>query len=245
MYTRVGLVVAVLIGSTGCVPEMAGPDQPIDSCMGSGDIDVYSDGDLAAFAGATCVGGHLFMHSTSITDLAPLDDVEIIKGHLSFIGNQQLDGLNGLPALLTVEQGVYVQSHENIVHLDGLPALESVGTDPVQSRISIERNLALRRIGGFQSLVDIPAGLRIGNNPALEGITGFGQTTTIGGYLVIMDNPSLTNLDGFAALEYVDGVLEIVGNSSLPTCAAEQLRDRLQGLNEVIILNNDDSGTCP
>jgi hypothetical protein len=233
-------MLVVALGASGCAVLDGGGTE----CVGNPDTpdyDVYTQAEVEDLRDVTCVEGHLFIHQGDVSDLSPLASMQEIHGVLSLHWNQQLDDAGGMDSLHSVDQGVSIQSNDRLQHIDAFDQLGTLGTDPVQSRITITGNRDLVSVVGFNGLPLIPGNLHILRNPALETIAGFAEVTQISD-LSISENPLLTTLDGFANLQHVDS-LGIVNNPRLPTCMAEQLRDRL-GVTDATIIGNDDSAVC-
>jgi hypothetical protein len=196
---------------TGCLSS----EDPCLSKADTRDFDVYSEGDLQAMSSYSCLDGHLFLHSSSVTDLDALAGLEQIHGGLSLHGNQQLVDAGGMINLTGVDEGIAFQSHELLPSLDGFDSLTSIG-----GSVSITGNLSLQSVNGFHAV------------------------DALSGSLHISDNPQLTSLQGFGSLTHVAGGVAITNNPALPTCQAERLRAQLDASTPFDIYGTDDTATC-
>jgi hypothetical protein len=134
------------------------------------------------------------------------------------IGGPDVVDLTPLSALTTVRDQFQIRQTNNLIDLDGLSALTSVGGDQTDAAGSIDifDNAVLTNFNGLSGLASVGGTLSISGNAALTNLDGFSALTSVGG-LSIWDNDSLTNLSGISALVTgnVPWSLALSGNDSL------------------------------
>ena len=142
-----------------------------------------------------------------------------------------LGGFSGLASLRSVQ----LKDMEGLRNLGGLEGV--IGS--VHS-LDIEGNTALQDVAALAGLTSVTTGVSLKRNPALTGLVGLHHIQSIGDTLVIEENASLSTID-LEPLQSV-GSLIVSKNPNLPTCAAEQLRDRLQFTHLTPFVRIDDNG---
>ncbi len=134
------------------------------------------------------------------------------------IGGPDVVDLTPLAALTTVRDQFQIRQTNNLVALDGLSALTSVGGDQTDAAGSfyIFDNAALTNFIGLSGLVSVGGTLFISDNPVLTSVDGMSSLTSVHG-LEIGNNDSLTALSGISVLVSgsVSWSLEIGGNDAL------------------------------
>jgi hypothetical protein len=134
------------------------------------------------------------------------------------VGGPDVVDLTPLSALTTVRDQFQIRQTNNLIDLDGLSALTSVGGDQTDAAGSfhIFDNAALTNFIGLSGLANVGGTLYISGNAALTNLDGFSALTSVGG-LSIGDNDSLTNLNGLSALTSasVPWSIAIGGNAAL------------------------------
>lgn len=101
-------------------------------------------------------------------------------------------------------------SGADIVHLDGLSSLTSVG-----GSLSIANNPTLSDLGGLSSLASIGGSLHMQNNEALTHVGGLSSLASVGGSVLVLRNTALMHLDGLSSLTSVSGTLRLWSNFAL------------------------------
>src|SRR5690606_18327572 len=136
-----------------------------------------------------------------------------------------------------------IYNNSNLIYLDGLSNLTSVG-----GHLYIRSNSSLNNLDGLSNLTSVGGYLRIYNNSNLTDLDGLSNLTSIGGYLVIESNSSLTDISGLqnidpASILSTNGFgLYIVGNTSLSVCNLENFCTYLAGSGPRTISGN--AGDC-
>lgn len=227
------MLLVLCFASGGCAADVA------EKCASKSDnLDFW----WYEVEGYSCVDGHVFMHSGGDAEVDGLHGLEVVAGSVSWVANQELRNLDGLGDLVSIGEGLWIQTHGKLTDIDGFDQLTTVNAVDPERGLDITTNPALLSISGFNSLTEPPKRLMIARNEALGSISGFRSLTTTGS-LEISENASLTTLSGFDGLTHVTGSLSISGNPNLPTCEAQRLADRVVAA-EVFIEGNNDSLTC-
>lgn len=186
----------------------------------AGDVDVLSETDLVSLRGVSTIDGYLFFGAPALQEISGLECLQEVTGNLVLVGNTALQSLAGLSSLKKVGGKLYVEENERLVDLQGLEGVDKLGLH-----------------------------LEVYSNAALVSIDGLETVTSVGGVLHIYGNAKLANLEGLAALQELGMGLQIRDNPALPTCAAQELWDRLTaagwtGQLGSNIIGNDDQGSC-
>jgi hypothetical protein len=144
--------------------------------------------------------------NSPITDLSPLSSINRIDGYLSIGNNDNLQNLDGLENLRTVEY-ISIYDHEELTSLSALSGLINV------EALKIYRNSSLT---SFESLENMTANIEwllIEENSNLTSLTGL-QNATITQNFYVEANHSLTNLSGITLSESINWV-QIIDNDGL------------------------------
>ncbi len=152
---------------------------------------------LDDLSGYTSVTGHLYITSTSLTNLEGLECLTSVGSTLTITGNDFLTNLEGLMNLTSVGADLRIANNDSPTNLVGLENLTSVGTD-----------------------------LYIANNNSLINLAALSNITSVGEDLYIQGNESLTTL-GLDSLNDVGDDFMIFENIILPVSLAEALRDQV------------------
>ncbi len=167
------------------------------------------------------VNGLVIENNPLLTSLAPLNNVDSVKGKLRIEGNSVLSNIDGFSSLKYIN-GITIANNGSLASIGGLNALLAMGPnkDTAPGVLIVQNNQSLVTISGFNAITKA-ADITIANNSKLTGITGFQQLTSVVyylrypyGMLAINNNPELTNLDGFLAIYSLNG-LDLSGNSKL------------------------------
>jgi len=240
-----------------------------------GEFTIADAASLASLTGYRAVDGRLKVRSPTLTDLKGLECLESIEDGLTIEDSPELTSLDGLEALrrttyiglrqneklssiralagLTDVSGFVVRGCLELASLDGLQGLSRV-----PGAVSIGQT-GVSDLTDLSNLVSVGGYLEIGDgwcetqacysrgNPNLESLSGLENLETVGADLRIHFNDQLTDITSLGGVSTFGGNLEVNRNLQLPTCAAEELRDRLIAggwSGEATIEGNDDSGTC-
>ena len=168
--------------------------------------------------------GNLFAASR-ITNLNPLNSIEIIKGNLVISRNDSLPTLEGLNQLQSIHGNLNIHRNDALKDLEGFNNLQSI-----HGSLSISRNNALTTLKALNRLDSINGNLDIHRNGALKNLEGLDQIRCINGGLNIYRNNSLTDLKGLEGLNSVKEQLRIVDNNLLTN---------LEGLEDITSITNN------
>ena len=173
------------------------------------------------------VTGYLIIDSyplptTDIQNLDGLSELTSVEGLLRVFAHDFLQNIDGLANLTAVGGELHIGGNDALQNLDGLAALDSVGGD-----LNISYNHALQDIDGLAGLTSVGEGVYIANNPVLQNIDGLLGLTSAGRFLTITENQALSNVDGLANIAVADD-WRIADNYSLRDV------DGLAGLTHVV-----------
>lgn len=183
-----------------------------------GDVEINSQAEVIAFAAeypnCTQINGFLSMIGSDITDLTPLNNIEIVIGSLN-INSTAITNGNIFNNLTTVIGLLNIQNNPNLTQISGFNAFVNGST------VQINSNTNLTQITGFTSLTTLSNNLSfIGaiGSPVLNDISGFSNVESIG-YLLVR-NTGLTNLSSLSSLQAINLGLSIDQNPNLISIAA-------------------------
>ena len=128
-------------------------------------------------------------------------------------GNDKLADLDGLSALIEVDDFFTISNNSLLSSLHGLSNF--TGVSSAGGNLTIDNNDALTSLDGL-SAVGVTAGLIIKNNGALinlDGLSNF-QSVVFGG-LIIENNDALTNIDALNGPQGLSSDVHIIGNAVL------------------------------
>jgi hypothetical protein len=147
--------------------------------------------------------------------------------------SKDITNLNGLADIISIAGGLYIGQTENLVTLDGLENLTTLGNLVLEnntaitnvnalsnvsgnvSNVIVTQNQALVNLIGFEGILLITESLTISENPALTSLEGLNNISSIENDLIILDNFSLNSLDGFISLTGEIKIVYIAGNENL------------------------------
>jgi hypothetical protein len=133
---------------------------------------------------------------------------QLTSVHDFAIGGKNLDDISGFKNLTTVSGGMTI-SGTALTNLDGLPKLESIGT-----QFWIYNNLFLNNIKGLNALAAL-GDLYISQNPELMVLEGLEKITSLKNGIQINNNIKLANLDGLVNLTGSTTSIRINSNTAL------------------------------
>ncbi|MBC8321802.1 MAG: T9SS type A sorting domain-containing protein [Bacteroidetes bacterium] len=188
----------------------------------------------------------------TFTTQAQIDSFQIIHpnctqilGEVRIWGVNDINNLNGLNVLTSIDSSFIITFSPNLTNLTGLNAITSIGGDMqlyftnltsftgLDSLVSIGGNFisfdqaALTNLTGLGSLTSVGGNFSIESADDLINLTGLGSLTSIGGVVSLSTNPSLTSLSGLDAVTSIGGGVSIVANFALTS---------ITGLNDVTSL---------
>ena len=165
-----------------------------------GTIDLNSQDLVESFGaeGYTEITGSLNIYG-SVTDLSALSSLELVGEDLIVSNADNLVSLNGLENLVSI--GDTAQFIGN----DALSDISALADLSVATAVFFVGNNALQTISGFTQTTSLNSLLQINNNTNLEVISGFQNLEMLRGNLQITNNPMLTDLSGFSNLKSLSG----------------------------------------
>jgi len=142
-----------------------------------------------------------------------------IEGDVLITG-EDIINLNGLDVLTSIGGDLNIEGNDSLVDLAGLDNLDSIG-----GSLTIHNDSSLQNLHGLENLEHIDSSLEITKNKGLDSITALGNITHIGGDLIIgktsnlggggRPNDSLASLAGLEGITYIGGSLSIANNGLL------------------------------
>lgn len=168
----------------------------------------------------------MFGISSDVDNLEPLNQITTIEGNLRIDSNDNLSNLNGLDSLNTIGGTLNIAYNNALVDLSGLGAITDIGGD-----LRLQFNADLIDLNGLNNLKTIGEDFSFSNNNALNSLNGLQQLNSIGGELRLFSNNVLTDLSGLEGLDSVEGNFIIQFNPAIAS---------LNGLNNM----NTIDGNC-
>jgi hypothetical protein len=195
-----------------------------------GDLRLRMNGSLygiEALSGLNYIGGDVSVESSSLHDLAGLENIAVIEGYLSIVHNNDLTSLTGLEGLTSIGDYLEIERNNFLVSLAGLANLTSVGTD-FRLGTGFGGNHDLISLAGLTNLHTVGGNLWILDNISLKSLTGLDSLISIGGQLEIEENDSLaclTGIDNITAGTIT--AIQIINNDTLAGCDVHSLCEYL------------------
>ncbi|MEZ5196998.1 MAG: T9SS type A sorting domain-containing protein [Bacteroidales bacterium] len=124
----------------------------------------------------------------------------VIEGDV-YINGSDIVNLNGLNVLTSIGGYLWVYGNANLVSLDGLDNINSIGGD-----LRFSQNSSLASLNALSSLSFLGESLGIYNNPVLSTLSGLEGIASVGGDISISYNDALNNLLGLENITYVGGL---------------------------------------
>jgi hypothetical protein len=178
--------------------------------------------DATALSGITTVGGTLELRDLSFSTVEFLSGITACGG-LEVGENDNLEHLDGLSALATIDGDVEIAGNLAMTRLGTLGGPTSIG-----GFVNIRLNFFLAQLDGLTNVETIGGELYLSNN-ATVNVDPLSSLTTLGGNLRIEGNADLNDLGGLDALCSVGGdTVSIASNPQLPATEANDLASRLQ-----------------
>lgn len=182
---------------------------------------------------STCktINGDITVTGADITNLSPLQNIEVINGkltiqnnpalpslsgltnlsaakHLLIYTNDLLNDLTGLERLKSVSGTTHIRYNKGLVNLDGLDSLASANTFYITNNDSLT---SLAGLGSLETVTDI---LAIGSNKSLASLNGLNNLTTVS-RINIGENDALTDFSGLEKLTSVTYQMHVSSNKNL------------------------------
>lgn len=153
----------------------------------------------------------------TISNLAPLSSLQIIRGSFSVECCQALTEITGLTSMRILE-GTF-----RVFYNSALRSISIQSQWQTIRSIEISQNVQLRAITGFPSLLQLSGYLLVNRNPLLTDMSGFskisvvsGAETVVGQAISVLYNIALPDLSGLSSLRAIGyGTVHIQGNTNL------------------------------
>ena len=172
------------------------------------DLRLNSQSSVNSFnASCKTINGDITVSGADITDLSPLQNIQVINGKLTIQNNVSLTSLSGLKNL-TSAQHLLIYTNDLLTDLTGLERLKSVS-----GATHIRFNKKMVNLKGLDSL-SYASTFYITNNDSLTSMSGLGRLEYVNDILSIGSNKSLASLNGLTSLTTVSRI-NIAGNDTL------------------------------
>lgn len=130
------------------------------------------------------------------------------------IGSANINNLNGLSQLTSINSNLRITFSHNLTNLTGLNNLQSVA-----GSLDIESNNSLISLEGLDGLTNVGS-LKITDNYNLVSFNGLNNLTTVSSQILIQDQFSITSFQGFNSLEstntlYISNIPSLINFSGL------------------------------
>lgn len=161
-----------------------------------------------------------------ITDLTPLNTIRDVDKILAIANNENLITLNGLEGLKTVG-GIQIIENDKLENIDALVNIEIVSPDDGSNLLvplNIIRNENLLSLEGLKNsnLIDVVVAITL--NPKITSLKGL-ENLIESSSVFIEDNENLISLLGIENLVSIDGDLSISRNASLKSLNLNALQN--------------------
>ncbi len=175
-------------------------------------------------------------------------DIEPCGHYSGDVNFQEMFGTDTESCYTSIGGGLTANINDGFTYFE-MPYLVSIG-----SSLRIIYNNDLKSFD-LRSLVYVKGKVEIEGNKILPDLDGLGSLSYIGGNLIIRAgygpsepeyfNQELSDISGLSNVESVAGDIRIENNPRLPTCAAEDMIERLKYFPGIATINgNDTSATC-
>ncbi|GLR15917.1 GEVED domain-containing protein [Portibacter lacus] len=175
----------------------------------------------------TEVIGNLIITGADITNLDSLSALSSVTGYFTISNNPELLNLEGLSSLASIGR-LHISYNESLLSLEGLSSLTSL------EQMSIISNESLFNIDAFSAISSLYY-LRVTGNPKLPNLNALSSLDSVTAELIINGNNLLSNLEGLSALRYVGGRVEIINNETMSNLQGLTTLNTVGGL---LIRNN-------
>ncbi len=181
---------------------------------------------FAAQAQSCLPNGIIFISQSEIDDF-PLNypGCTVIEGSVGInyqFGPTDISNLQGLSAVRSIKNGLYIQNNPMLTDLNGLENLDTIGITIIRD------NLGLTSLVGLENL-DFAQSLFIEDNPNLQSLHGLENLKSISD-LALRANPSLTDISALSSATFQpDGWVDI-NFCGLPNLNGLQGINTLSGL---------------
>ena len=160
-------------------------------------------------SGATCSLGNVTLSTQSEVDNFPglFPNCTEVLGDLIIQGD--MNNLDSLEQITSVDGYLKVDQCDNLISLNGLNNMTSVGGLEITNLINI------KNLNGLENLNEVvTTGIVIGGNDSLMTLNGLGEITNVGP-VTISTNKNLEDISALSSLIAIDGNLNIGAHESL------------------------------
>ncbi|MCD4729981.1 MAG: hypothetical protein K8R74_05245, partial [Bacteroidales bacterium] len=152
-----------------------------------------------------------------------------IEGDL-IISGADIINLNGLNVMTSVGGDLNILDNYALTNLTGLENLTSIiGNLKIGSEYEYNGNFSLTSLSGLDNLTTIGDSLKIGYNDALTGLSGLENLVSIGGGLIVEKSNALISMTGLGNLVSVGGNCIIAANQTLTSLSGLDNLDVIGG----------------
>ncbi|MCF8368720.1 MAG: hypothetical protein K9G76_06730 [Bacteroidales bacterium] len=162
------------------------------------------------------IQGSVEINGADITSLAPLSNIQVIKGDLTLLHNYNLTSLSGLENLTTIEGSLNLGLDEWPVGnpiLSDITALQNLSS--VGYSLKVVNHPTLTDLSGLENITSLPGDLIIYYNQNLQSLNGLNNLSELGNIFWVYLNASLKNFEGLNNLSTVNDYFWVVANDSL------------------------------
>lgn len=156
---------------------------------------------LDALTGINTLGGLTLRNNAQLQNLEGLANLESVDQTVLFVGNAALTSIEGLASLQSVGGDLVFLGNHQLSSLAGLEGLTTVVND-----LSIEQNDSLMDLSALNGIEHIGSHLEIRQNQSLAEIDSF-QSLQAASWITIQSNPALQAVRGFDQLTSISGFL--------------------------------------
>ena len=204
--------------ATGCdnPAEIANKCEVTISCLPFGSYYFLEQSDVDDFQidypGCTAISGSfcIFGENSNINNLDQLDIITSVEEQLYIVFCDSLTSLIGLNNISQIGGTLRIEGNPLLTDLSGLEKLNIVGGD-----FSLWQNESLNNLVGLDSLNQVLGNFWILDNDELLDLNGLNNLTIIGEKLEIEDNYTLSSLQGLDNLVSLGNGLDIENNFNL------------------------------
>lgn len=187
-------------------------------CPPAGPLIFDTQAEITAFVSdypnCTQIDGNLTLTGADITDITPLNQIQVVIGSLNINATAITNG-NIFNNLTTVTGLLNIQNNPNLIVVNGFNAFVNGMT------VQINSNPSLTQVTGFTSLTTLTNSLTFLGSPGannLTDISGFSNVESIG-YLLVRQT-GLTDLSQLSSLQAINFGLSIDQNENLTSIAS-------------------------
>ncbi|MGB3078058.1 MAG: T9SS type A sorting domain-containing protein, partial [Saprospiraceae bacterium] len=179
----------------------------------------------------TTIGNNLYLrYNTKLTTLEGMEQVQSIRGKISFYDNDKLSSLSGLSGVNRVDGGISIYRNNS---LDSLGFLNSV--DTIKGDININNNHGLTKLGAFGNVLHLDGEIGLIDNPAMRNLSAFQRLKGVKDDFGIVKSPLLTSIDELDQLTFI-GASFYIGECGITSLSG---LSNLRSADQFSIYSND------